>query len=184
MWFFKLAYIHWNWNVSIVLHSLCLWQITRPMLAERASMFSTLIIFLLSPSFCIGYNSGPQPFWHQGPVWRKTIFPWAGWGMVSGWFKYLHLSYTLLCTRASLVAQMVKNLPAVWEIWVQSLGWEDPLEKQTATHSSILAWRIGVAKSQTWLSDFHSSLVMSDNLIQLINSPSTCYVPGTLAYLA
>ena len=43
---------------------------------------------------------------------------------------------------ASLVAQMVKNLPAKWETWVQSLGWQDPLEKGTATHSSILAWRI------------------------------------------
>ena len=37
---------------------------------------------------------------------------------------------------------MVKNLPAVWETWIQSLGWEDPLEKGTATHSNILAWRI------------------------------------------
>ena len=45
-------------------------------------------------------------------------------------------------TRASLVAQLVKNPPAVWETWVRSLGWEDPLEKGTATHSSILAWRI------------------------------------------
>ena len=44
--------------------------------------------------------------------------------------------------RASLVTQMVKNLPAKWETWVQSLGWEDPLEKGKATHSSILAWRI------------------------------------------
>ena len=43
---------------------------------------------------------------------------------------------------ASLVAQLVKNLPAVWETWVESLGWEDPLEKGKATHSSILAWRI------------------------------------------
>ena len=43
---------------------------------------------------------------------------------------------------ASLVAQMVKSLPAVWETWVPSLGWEDPLEKGMATHSSILAWRI------------------------------------------
>ena len=42
----------------------------------------------------------------------------------------------------SLVAQLVKNLPAMWESWVRSLGWEDPLEKGTATHSSILAWRI------------------------------------------
>ena len=43
---------------------------------------------------------------------------------------------------ASLVAQMVKNLPALWEIWVCSLHWEDPLEKGMAMHSSILAWRI------------------------------------------
>ena len=62
---------------------------------------------------------------------------------------------------ASLVAQLVKNPPAMWETWVRSLGWEDPLEKGEATHSSTLAWRIpwttvhGVSKSHTWLSDFH-----------------------------
>ena len=44
--------------------------------------------------------------------------------------------------RASLVVQLVKNLPAMWETWVRSLGWEDPLEKRKATHFSILAWRI------------------------------------------
>ena len=43
---------------------------------------------------------------------------------------------------ASLVAQLVKNLPAMWEAWVPFLGWEDPLEKAKATHSSILTWRI------------------------------------------
>ena len=43
---------------------------------------------------------------------------------------------------ASLVAQLVKNLPAMWETWVQSLGWEDPPGKGMATHSSILPWRI------------------------------------------
>ena len=42
----------------------------------------------------------------------------------------------------SLVAQMVKRLPAVRETWVRSLGWEDPLEKAMAPHSSILVWRI------------------------------------------
>ena len=40
------------------------------------------------------------------------------------------------------MAQTVKRLPAVWETWVQSLGWEDPLEKEMATHSSTLAWKI------------------------------------------
>ena len=43
---------------------------------------------------------------------------------------------------ASLVAQLVKNPPTTQETWIQSLGWEDPLEKGKATHSSILAWRI------------------------------------------
>ena len=46
--------------------------------------------------------------------------------------------------RASLVAQTVKNPPAMQEIWVQFLGWEDPLEEGMATHSSILAWRISI----------------------------------------
>ena len=64
-----------------------------------------------------------------------------------------------------MVAHLVKNLPVIQETWVQSLGWEDPLEKRMATHSSILAWRIPwteepwwaivheVAKNQTRLSD-------------------------------
>jgi len=51
---------------------------------------------------------------------------------------------------ASLVAQMVKNSPAVRETWVQSLGWEDPLEEDMATHSSILAWRIPVDRGAWW----------------------------------
>ena len=66
----------------------------------------------------------------------------------------------------SLVAQRIKRLPAMQEIQIRSLGWEDPLEKEMATHSSILAWRIpwteepgglqstGVTKSRTRLSDF------------------------------
>ena len=74
-------------------------------------------------------------------------------------YRYLNKS------QASLVTQTVKNLPAIRETWVQSLGWEDPLEEGMASHSSILAWRIpmdrgawqatvhGVAKSWTQMSD-------------------------------
>ena len=66
---------------------------------------------------------------------------------------------------ASLMVQMVKNTPAMWETCIRSLGWEDPLEEGKATHSSILAWRVpmntgawwatvhGVTKSWTQLSD-------------------------------
>ena len=71
------------------------------------------------------------------------------------------IGYLLQYSWASLVTQTVKNPPAMQETWVQSLGWEDPLEEGIATHSSILAWRIpldrgawraavhGVAKSWT-----------------------------------
>ena len=52
------------------------------------------------------------------------------------------IGYPLQISWASLVAQLVKNPPAMQETWVQSLVWEDPLEKGKATHSSILAWRI------------------------------------------
>ena len=72
--------------------------------------------------------------------------------------------YPLQYSWASLVDQMVKNLPAMWETWVQFLGWEDPLEKGMVAHSSILTWRPKepgrlqsvheVTKSWTWLSNF------------------------------
>ena len=52
------------------------------------------------------------------------------------------IGYPLQCSWVSLVAQLVKNPPAMWETWVRSLGSEDPLEKGKATPSSILAWRI------------------------------------------
>ena len=78
------------------------------------------------------------------------------------------IGYSLQYSWASLVAQTTKNPPVMWETWVQFLGWENPLEKGMATHSSIPAWRIpkdrgawqpavhGVAKSQTPLSTKHS----------------------------
>ena len=52
------------------------------------------------------------------------------------------IGYPLQYSWASLVAQLPENPPAMWETRIQSLGWDDPLEKGTATHSSILAWRI------------------------------------------
>ena len=72
---------------------------------------------------------------------------------------------------ASLVAQMVKNLPAMWETQVRSLGWEDPLEKEMVTHSSILAWRspwteeagelqsMGCRVRRDWATDIHINIM-------------------------
>ena len=88
-------------------------------------------------------------------------------GLIPGLGRSLEegIGYPFQYSWASLVAQMVKNLPAMQDAWVRSLGWEDPLEEGMATHSSILAWRIpmdsgawwatvhGVAKSQTRLTN-------------------------------
>ena len=52
------------------------------------------------------------------------------------------------------MAQTEKNLPAVWETWVQSLGWEDSLEEGVATHSSVLAWRIPMDRG-AWQATVH-----------------------------
>ena len=87
------------------------------------------------------------------------------WGRTESDMTEVTLQQQQQYIRASLVAQMVKNLPAIWETTAISLGREDPLEKGMATHSSILAWEIlwteecgglqfmGLEKSQTRLSD-------------------------------
>ena len=60
------------------------------------------------------------------------------------------IDYPLQYSWASLVAQLVKNPPAMWKTWVLSLGWEDLLEKGKVTHSSILAWRIPWTVYSLW----------------------------------
>ena len=63
---------------------------------------------------------------------------------------------------SSLVAQMVKNLPAMQETWVRSLGWEDPLEKEIATPSSILAWEIPWTEEPGGLRSMESQRIRYD----------------------
>ena len=63
-------------------------------------------------------------------------------GILSHGHLILRFNQILVDLRASLVSQTVKNQPAMLETWVRSLGWEDPLEKEMATHSSTLAWRM------------------------------------------
>ena len=60
------------------------------------------------------------------------------------------IGYLLQYSWASFMAQLVKNLPAMRDTWVRSLGWEDPLEEGMATHSSVLAWRIPMDQRAWW----------------------------------
>ena len=66
------------------------------------------------------------------------------------------IGYSLQFSWAPLVAWMVKNPLAMWETWVHSLGWEDPLEEGMATHSSILAWRIPMER-EAWRATVHGA---------------------------
>ena len=120
----------------------------------------TLFLFfskgLEIPRGFLGTSAGKEPACNVGdPSW----IPGSGRSPVE------RIGYPLQYSWTSLVAQIVKNPPAMRETWVQSLGWEDPLEKGMAPRSSILAWRIpmvrvawwaivhGVPKSYTQLSD-------------------------------
>ena len=82
--------------------------------------------------------------------------------------------------RASLVVQIVQNLPAMWETWVHSLGQEDPLEKEMATPSSIFIWRIPWTEEPGRLQSMRSE---SDKTEQIPLAWNTCYIPDTMLHL-
>ena len=112
----------------------------------------------------------PNSFWDIG---KLSLFSWSAWQRWSSarisnnWWLVLKTELIvwidLSCTKsASLVAQMVKHLSAMQETWVQSLGWEDPLEKDLATHSSTLAWKIPWMEKPGRLQSMGSQTVPQD----------------------
>ena len=84
------------------------------------------------------------------------LSPWLGRSPGEG------IGYPLQYSWASLVALMVKNLPGMWETWVWSLDWEDPLKEGMATHSSILTWRIPMAEEPGGIRSMVSQRVRHD----------------------
>ena len=101
-----------------------------------------------------------QPLWAL--LFPCHIFKSSGWGILG-----LKLFVVAPRLGASLVAQSIKNLPAMPETQVWSLGWEDPLEKEVATHSSILAWEIP-RRIAWWLQSMGLQRVRHD----LVSKPS------------
>ena len=107
----------------------------------------------LGPDNTHTVNGLPPALWHLTTVFSGG-FPYSSVGkesacnagdpgsiLGSGRSAGEGIGYPLQCSWASLVAQLVKNPPAMWETWVRPLGWEDPLQKGKATHSSVLVWR-------------------------------------------
>ena len=109
-----------GWTVWISLHSKGLSRVSSNTTVQKHQFFGT------QPS---SQSSSHIHTWPLGHLGLKLHYCWI-------W--------------ASLVAQLVKNLLAIWKTWVQSLGWEDPLEKQKSTHSCILAWRIPWTVYSQW----------------------------------
>ena len=106
---------------------------TFPVASLIASPPAPRLLPLASPAFAPGSSAGKESSCNAGDP--SSIL---GLGRSTG----ERIGYMFQYSWASLVAQMVKNPPAMWEIWVWSLGWEDLLEEDMATNSSFLAWRI------------------------------------------
>ena len=104
---------------------------------------------------------------------EEQFWRWKRWRTKFGMFFSIY--YT---SRASLVAQTLERLPAVQETWVRSLGWEDPLEKEMATHSSILAWRIPWTEDPGRLQSMGLQRVRHDWLTSLYIKVEILLSPG------
>ena len=119
----------------------------------------SIVIFwylLVGPGIYIGFPGSPagkEPTCNAGD---PSSIPGSGRSPGEG------IGYPLQYSWASLVAQMVKNLPAMRETSVQSLDWEDPLEKEMATHSSTLAWKISWTEEPGRLQSMGSQRVGHD----------------------
>ena len=142
--------LRWSWNCLLHTCSYYLFQCQEtdktanlqtnrlPHIQELNSPVSTAATsmgswFHMNLSFDPISSAGKESTCNAGDPF---LIPWSGRSAGE------EIGYPLQYSWASLVAQLVKNLPAMWETWVLSLSWEDPLEKGKATHSSILAWRI------------------------------------------
>ena len=151
---FRKAVCLWNhnWQVELIycvmfspLTELCVECLQGPCLTTQGcsakAPWGLMVMLWAHQETCTSLIPAVFFFLTTGPSLPSS---WPGCGCCT---LFLHCPFfffklLILYWRASLVAQMIKNLPAMWETWVWSLVWEDPLEKGKATHSSILAWRI------------------------------------------
>ena len=120
-------------------HSRVSWEVcTRVKTAQRSSTLSDPSVLpspSQSPFLLISLLAGKYQV--HFVYWPYSLLPW-----ISGTLIIILSHFSVISSKSTPVAQTVKNLPALQETWVWSLGWEDPPEKGMATHPSILGWRI------------------------------------------
>ena len=108
-----------------------------------APMLVLMVVYSVCVATSLGHLMALKGFPHSS-VGKESTCNAGDPGLIPGSGRSAGewIGYPLQCSWASLMAQLIKNLPTMEETWVRSLSWEDPLEKGKATHSSILAWRI------------------------------------------
>ena len=112
-------------------------------------------------SFISAYSRHSEEHYPHYNTDQKWIWRWISLSLSE--MLYAICIYAICkCYMTSLVAQTVKRLPTMWETRVRSLGWEDPLEKEMATHSRILAWKIPWTEEPGWLLSMVSQRVGQD----------------------
>ena len=145
-----------------------IWNSFWSLIIDIINIFCEIKQWELFPSPTLSNQKALSPLHFQS---RSTLPYWHHSNSVH---KYVNISTFSLSLQCHLC--LVKNPPAMQENWVQSQGWENPMEKRMATHSSILAWTVqtmGVAKSWTWLSNFHFRILL---FLLLANS---LFIPET-----
>ena len=130
-------------QLSAYIHPLPLGPPSHPSRSSQSTVLSSLCYKAASPAISFTHGSVYMGFLDSSAgkesackAGNPSSIPGSGRSPGGG------IGYPLQYSWASLVTQMVKNPPAMWETWVQSPSWEDPLEEGMATHASILVWRI------------------------------------------
>ena len=146
-------------NSPFVPVEFCLWP-----LCKVCSHFEVQIFCILL--FCLLHLPETELCWNLLCCWvfllQPIVLDTFTFHIVRIYYHVQKLAYNIFLEGASLVAQLVKNPPEMWETWVCSLDWDDPLEEGMATHSSILAWRIPWAEESGGLQSMESHRVGHD----------------------
>ena len=154
--------VFYNWKFVLFwpLHPHLPYGICLPILTYFTSIMSSRFIHVVANgNISFFFFNGKAWVWASSGRWWRTGKPGmlqsmgsqrVGPDWVTEQQQQYSIFYIYIYTWVSLVAQMVKNQPAMWETWARSLGWEDPLEEGMATHSSIFAWKIPMNKRAWW----------------------------------
>ena len=172
-YFLNMTYILCKIETTLFcLYDFVVWlQIFLALIKKSAMKFSLFDWLLHIPLSCSDSSAGKKSTCNAGD---PSLIPGCGRSPWEG------IGYPLQYSWFSLVAQMIKNPPVVWETWFQSLGWEDPLEEGMPRHSSILAWRIAVDRGAWWAAVYWGH--KDSDMTELLSTARQYSIPLALCF--